>query len=59
MGFSNIVDEETGEQIRPLAPFRKSVKDAVYHDFIDYSSKNRRKLRGKQYWKSFWDTFDE
>jgi len=59
VGFSNRVDEETGEQIKPLAPFRKFVKEAVFDDFIDYNNKNSRKLRGKQYWKSFWDTFDE
>ena len=23
------------------------------------NSKNNKKLRGKEYWKSFWDTFDE
>ena len=59
IGFSNMTNEDTGEQIKPLAPFRKFVKDAVFDDFIDYNSKNNKKLRGKEYWKSFWDTFDE
>ena len=59
IGFSNMVNDETGEQIKPLAPFRKFVKDAVFDDFIDYNSKNNKKLRGKEYWKSFWDTFEE
>ena len=59
VGFSNMVNEETEEQIKPLAPFQRPVKDAVYGDFIDYNAKNNKKLRGKEYWKSFWDTFEE
>ena len=54
-----MVDEKTGEQIKPLAPFKKFVKDAVYDEFIDYNAKNNKKLRGKEYWKSFWDIFEE
>ena len=59
VGFSNMVNDDTGEQIKPFAPFQKFVKDAVFDDFIDYNSKNSKKLRGKEYWKSFWDTFEE
>ena len=59
VGFSNMTNEETGEQIKPLAPFQKFVKDAVFDDFIDYNTQNSKKLRGKEYWKSFWDTFEE
>ncbi|MDH3834942.1 MAG: hypothetical protein OES34_12400 [Nitrosopumilus sp.] len=54
-----MVNEENGEQIKPFAPFRKFVKDAIFDDFIDYNTKNSKKLRGKEYWKSFWDTFEE
>ena len=59
VGCSNMINEETWEQIKPLAPFQKFVKNIVFDDFIDYNSKNNKKLRGKEYWKSFWDTFDE
>ena len=42
-----MIDEDTCEQIKPLAPFQRFVKDAVYDDFIDYNVKNNKKLRGK------------
>ncbi len=59
LGFSNIEDEETSEPIKPIAPFTKPAKHAVYGKFVDYNTKKRRKLSGKQYWKTFWDTFRE
>ena len=40
--------------------FRNPAKDAVHDYFLDYNDKtNEKKLRGKEYWKSFWDTFEE
>ena len=59
MGYSNALDENTDELIKPIAPFTKPAKHAVYGHFVDYNSKNRHKLIGKQYWKTFWDTFRE
>ena len=59
VGFGNITNEETQQQVKPLAPFRKSLREAAHSDFVDYNSKNFKKIRGKEYWKSFWDTFDE
>lgn len=59
LGFSNEINEKTGELIKPLAPFVKPAKHAVHDYFVDYNDKTRHKLRGKQYWKQFWDTFRE
>ncbi|HEV2192541.1 MAG TPA: hypothetical protein VGR54_02855 [Nitrosopumilaceae archaeon] len=55
LGYSNAIDENTFQQIKPLAPFTNPAKDAVYDYFVDYNDKNRRKLRGKEYWKTFSD----
>ncbi|MDH3765803.1 MAG: hypothetical protein OER82_08335 [Nitrosopumilus sp.] len=55
VGFGNMMDEETQEQIKPFAPYRKSLRKVVHDDFLDYYRKNSEKLRGKEYWKSFWD----
>lgn len=57
LGFSNAFNEENGKLIKPLAPFRRPARHAVYNYFVDYNDKSRGKLQGKQYWKSFWDTF--
>lgn len=57
LGFSNIEDEKTSEPIKPIAPFTKPAKHAVYGKFVDYNAKKGRKLRGKQYWMAFWDIF--
>ena len=59
LGFSNLVNPETFELIKPFAPLRKPAKLAVYDHFTDYHDKSRPKLRGKQYWKPFWDIFLE
>ena len=59
VGFGNITNEETQQQVKPLTPFRKSLREAAHSDFVDYNSKNSKKMRGKEYWKSFCDTFDE
>lgn len=58
VGFSN-VSNETGKMIKPLAPFRRPAREAVYHNFVDYNDKTRTKVRGKEYWKPLWDTFEE
>lgn len=59
VGFSNLTNQNTSELIKPLAPFRKPAKLVVYDYFTDYYDKSRPKLKGKQYWKPFWDTFLE
>jgi len=59
LGFSNALNENTDELIKPLAPFRKPAKCAVHDYFVDYNDKTAKKLKGKEYWKSFWDTFRE
>lgn len=59
LGFSNERNENTDELVKPLAPFVKPAKHAVHNYFVDYNDKTRHKLRGKQYWKPFWDTFRE
>ncbi len=58
VGFSN-VQNEIGEMVKPLAPFRRPAREAVYHDFMDYNDKTRTKMRGIEYWKPLWDTFQE
>ena len=58
LGFARMVNPETGEPIKPMAPFRNPAKDAVHDYFLDYNDKtNEGKLRGKEYWKTFWDIF--
>jgi len=44
VGFSNRINEDTSEQIKPLAPFQKFVKDAVCDDYIEKSSGFGQKL---------------
>jgi hypothetical protein len=57
VGYQNSTNENTGKSIKPLAPFRKPAKEAVYHDFVDYNYKLGTKMRGKEYWQSLWDVF--
>ena len=57
IGFSNVINPNTGKIIKPLAPFCKPPRHAVFGDFVDYYDDSRQKLRGKQYWKLFWDVF--
>lgn len=59
IGFSNIINPNTGKLVKPLAPFVKPFRHAVFSDFVDYNEKSGLKLRGKQYWKPFWDVFCE
>lgn len=59
IGFSNVINPDTGKLVKPLAPFCKPSRHAVYGDFVDYNDKSRHKLKGKQYWKPFWDLFLE
>lgn len=57
LGFSNMINEETGEQIRPFAPYCEPVKYAVFGECVDYYS--GKKLKGKEYWKRFSDVILE
>jgi len=59
LGFSNIVNEDTGDPIKPFAPFQNPAKNAVYCEFVDYNQKNGKKMCGRQYWKSIWDWIRE
>lgn len=59
LGFSNGMNPETGELLKPLAPFIKPARHAVYSEFVDYNAKSRHKFQGKEYWKPFWDVFLE
>ena len=56
VGFANATDEKNS-QIKPMAPYRNPAKHAVYDYFVNYHDKSRHKLRGKQYWKTFWSIF--
>lgn len=57
IGFSNVINPNTGKTIKPLAPFCRPPRHAVFGDFVDYYDDSRQRLRGKQYWKLFWDVF--
>lgn len=59
LGFSNHISSETGDLIKPLAPFVKPARHVVYGQFVDYNGKSRLKFQGKEYWKPFWDVFLE
>ncbi|SHO47632.1 DNA-directed DNA polymerase B [Nitrosotalea sinensis] len=59
VGFSNLINPNTGELVKPLAPFVKPARHAVFGDFVDYNDNSMEKLRGKQYWKPFWQIFME
>ncbi|MGI0062570.1 MAG: hypothetical protein ACREBA_08985, partial [Nitrosotalea sp.] len=59
VGYSNVINPNTGKLIKPLAPFVKPARHAVFGDFVDYNDNSREKLRGKQYWKPFWSVFME
>lgn len=59
VGFSNVLNKNTKESIKPFAPFVKPAREAVFSDFVDYNEKSGLKMRGKQYWKPFWDIFWE
>lgn len=58
LGFARMINPETDEPIKPMAPFRNPARDAVYDYFLDYNDKtSEKKLRGKEYWKTFWEIF--
>ncbi|MEO9307469.1 MAG: DNA polymerase [Nitrososphaera sp.] len=57
VGYPTGINEKTGDFVKPLAPYRKPVREAVYHDFIDYNDKLGTKMRGKEHWQSLWDVF--
>lgn len=59
VGFSNMPTDEKSPQIKPIAPYRNPAKHAVYDYFVNYYDKSRHKLRGKQYWKTFWSIFSD
>jgi hypothetical protein len=59
IGFSNIINPNTGELVKPLAPFMKPARHVVFGDFVDYNDGSGEKLRGKEYWKPFWEIFLE
>jgi hypothetical protein len=59
VGFSNVINPNTGELIKPLAPFTRPARHAVFGYFVDYNDHSMEKLRGKEYWKPFWDVFLE
>lgn len=59
VGFSNEINPKTGQLVKPLAPFVKPARHAVFGDFVDYNDDSREKLRGKEYWKPFWNVFLE
>lgn len=54
-GIGNVADHETGNPVRPLAPFRRNVQQCAYDSFIDYES--GKEMKGLQYWKPFADVF--
>ncbi|HJW19329.1 MAG TPA: hypothetical protein VJ571_02080 [Candidatus Nitrosotalea sp.] len=35
VGYSNVINPNTGELIKPLAPFVKPARHAVFGDFVD------------------------
>lgn len=58
LGFSNLQNGKDSELIKPIAPYNKIPRHVVSDDFIDYNAKKEKKtLRGVQYWKQFWDLF--
>jgi hypothetical protein len=59
LGFSNVVNPETGESIKPFAPYQNPAKHAVYGKCVDYNDPKQREFQGIQYWKSLWDTIEE
>lgn len=56
VGFSTTDNKKTKELIKPLAPFRRPVRDAVFDAFVDLNSKNGAVLKGQHYWKDMWST---
>ena len=56
VGFPTTDNEKTKEMIKPLAPFRRPVRDVVFGKFVDLNSKNGDVLKGQHYWKDMWDT---
>ena len=52
--------DETGMEVKPIAPFHKNSQSAVFKEFINYNDGS--KMSGKQYWKTidsiFFDYLD-
>lgn len=59
LGFSNRINSETNELIKPFAPYQNPAKHTVYGKFVDYNDPKQRQFQGIQYWKSLWDTIEE
>ena len=58
LGFARMINPETGEPVKPMAPSTNPAKDAVHDYLLHYNDKNdEKKLRGKEYWKTFWEIF--
>lgn len=57
VGVGNIADNETGEVIKPVSPYRKDAYQCAFDEFIDYNSK--KTLKGQKYWRQFNDYFWE
>ena len=56
VGFPPTDNENKKESIKPLAPFRRPVRDVVFDKFVDLNSKNGDVLKGPHYWKDMWST---
>ena len=60
LGFGRKTNNETGEVIKPIAPYCNPPVEAVYDYFVDYNEKNSdKKLKGKEYWRTFWQVMDK
>jgi len=55
IGTAVMIDEESGNPIKPMGPYSNKPWEAPYSEFVDYHS--GKILRGKEYWKSLDQVF--
>ena len=55
VGMSNLVDDKTGQAIKPISPYSKNNQKIVHEDFIDYNS--GEVFNSVEYWKPMDDIF--
>ena len=60
VGFPTDYGDNNSKPIKPISPFHNPPRSAVYDEFLDYNNKlGKKKLQGKEYWATFWDTLEK
>ena len=59
VGYSDTDNQNTGEKIKPIAPYKNPARHVVHEKFVDLHDSKGTIFQGKDFWKEFWDIFRE